>query len=157
MHVRAERRHLLGQRGQSTVNRTVPFQLVGIASLIAGCDTLGIARACTEIGCRSGLQVNFNAPAARVVRVEIRVYGPGSQPVLVYDCTTSPGCSNGAFFPDFSASAASITVVTVSGSQTTNMEIEYTVTRPNGPDCPPECSNATVVVGVPSETSAPAL
>jgi len=140
------------------MNRTLLLPLVGFASLIAECDTLGIARVCTEIGCRSGLQVNFNAPAASVVRVEIRVNGPGSQPVVVYECgTTSLGCSNGAFFPDFSAAAASITVVTASGSQTTSMPIEYTLTRPNGPDCPPECSNATVVVGVPSEASASAV
>jgi len=135
------------------MRRASPFLVVGIAFLSGGCDLLDYGKACTEIGCRSGLQVNFDAPATGVLRVEVRVNGPGSQPVLVYECGAAAlGCANGAFFDDFDAPAALITVVSANSSQSTNVELDYIVTHPNGEDCPPDCSNATVVVAVPSET-----
>jgi hypothetical protein len=49
-------------------------------------------------------------------------------------------------FPDFTP--ASVTIRVLTGTQTTEVTRQpmYEVTRPNGPECPPECRNARVIV-----------
>jgi hypothetical protein len=48
------------------------------------------------------------------------------------------------------ATRVTIRVTTASGSRVTEVgNVEYRITRPNGPGCPPECLQATVVVELP--------
>jgi hypothetical protein len=127
-----------------------PLALVAAVAGLAGCNSLG-PHTCTLIGCQNGLTVRLSTMPAAPFRVELRVASPTSQPAYVYDCSNPASCAQGAFFPDFSGEHAFVTVVTSAGTRTTEVtRIEYRVSRPNGPNCPPECRQATVTADVPA-------
>jgi hypothetical protein len=123
-----------------------PLALVTALAGLAGCNSLG----CSLIGCQNGLTVRLSQTPAVSFRVELRVTSPTAQPAYVYDCANPALCAEGVFFPDFSGEHAFVTVVTAAGTRTTEItRIEYRISRPNGPDCPPECRQATVTADVP--------
>jgi hypothetical protein len=127
-----------------------PLALVAAVAGLSGCNSLG-PRSCTLIGCQNGLTVQLSAMPSAPFRVELRATSATAQPVYVYDCSNSAACGQGAFFPDFSGDHAFVTVVTSAGTRTTEItRIEYRVSRPNGPDCPPACRQATVTADVPA-------
>jgi hypothetical protein len=120
--------------------------LVAAAGL-AGCNFLG----CTLIGCQDGLTVQLSAAPDAAFRVELRVTSPTSQPAYVYECENASQCAQGVFFPDFGGDHVFITVATATSARTTEISrIAYRVTRPNGPNCPPTCRQATVTADVPA-------
>ena len=127
-----------------------PLLVVSTLAALAGCNFTGL-HACTLIGCQNGLTVRLSATPAAPFRVELRVTSSTSQPVYVYDCSNVERCAQGVFFPDFSGEQAFVSVVTDAGTRTTEItRIQYRVSRPNGPNCPPECRQATVTADVPA-------
>jgi hypothetical protein len=131
----------------------IAYGLAIIAALagLGGCDSLLPPRSCPQAGCEDGLIVELSAMPSAPFRIEVRVSSPTSQPAYVFECQSTAPCGPGAFFPGFSAERAFVTVVTANGSRTTEIpRIEYRVTRPNGPVCPPECRQARVTANVPA-------
>ena len=125
-----------------TIPREVlTITLVLVAAFGSGCGVVGPS-ACTLIGC-TGLVVEVTG-------------APGQTPVTVVvtapdGSTRSSTCSSTAgtcpvSFPDFTP--ASVTIRVLTGTQTTEVTRQpvYEVTRPNGPECPPECRNARLTV-----------
>lgn len=136
--------------GSPAVRWLRPLVLVSALAGLAGCNSLGL-HACTLIGCQNGLTVQLSATPATPFRVELRVTSPTAQPAYVYSCSSPATCTQGVFFPDFSGEHAFVTVVTDAGTRTTEISrIEYRVSRPNGPNCPPECRQATVTADTPA-------
>ena len=143
------------------------FAVVAATATVASLASLGGCSGlwwgpCTLIGCRSGLRVHLVATPADPFRVELRTGSPTAQPAWVYDCPSPTLCTDppegvaiispggvqrGIFFPDFSGDHAFVTVVTGTSRRTTEVTaIEYHVSRPNGPHCPPACRNARITV-----------
>ena len=121
----------------------------GLAGL-GGCGALAPG-ACTLIGCQDGLMVQLATVPSGDFRVELRATSPTSQPVYVFVCGSNTSCQHGVFFPGYGEDQAFVTVVTSAGARTTEVTgIRYRLTRPNGPNCPPECRQATVAADVPS-------
>ena len=113
--------------------------------LLAGpaCNVVGPS-ACTLIGC-TGLVVEVSGAASQTPVTVVVTAPDGSKRTA--NCTTTTGTCP-VSFPDFTP--ASVTVRVSSGTQSTEVTVEpaYLTTRPNGPECPPECRGARVTVAL---------
>lgn len=113
--------------------------------LLAGpaCNVIG-PRACTLIGC-TGLVVEVTGAAAQTP-VTVVVTGPDGS-ARSATCTAATGTCPVSFV-DFTP--ASLTVRVSSGTQSKELTVQpaYQLTRPNGPECPPECRSARVTVAL---------
>ena len=125
---------------------TMPREVLAIAlALVAafssGCDVLGPS-ACTLIGC-TGLVVEVTGVPGQTPVTVVLTAPDGSTRSAT--CTSTSGTCP-VSFPDFAP--ASVTIRVTTGTQTTEVTRQpaYEVTRPNGPECGPECRNARVVV-----------
>jgi hypothetical protein len=127
-----------------TIPREVlAIALVFVAALGSGCDLVGPS-ACTLIGC-TGLVVEVTgAPGQTPVTVVVTAPDGSTRSAI---CTSATGTCP-VSFPDFTP--ASVTIRVTTGTQTfeETRQPMYAVTRPNGPECPPECRNARVTVAL---------
>jgi hypothetical protein len=117
-------------------------------ALLAGC-TGGINGACTLIGCQSGLTVNLaQAPAGSY---SIEVFTPSSQngAHYVFQCASAASCGTTAFFAEFTPASVVVRITTETGGREEYVTPSYQKSRPNGPNCGPECIQATVTVALP--------
>jgi hypothetical protein len=113
--------------------------------LLAGpaCNVVG-PRACTLIGC-TGLVVEVTG-AASLTPVTVVVTAPDGS-TRSATCTSTTGVCP-VSFPDFTP--ANLTMRVSSGTQSTELTVQpaYELSRPNGPECPPECRSARVTVAL---------
>ena len=113
--------------------------------LLAGpaCNVVGPS-ACTLIGC-TGLVVEVTGVASQTPVTVVVTAPDGSTRNAI--CTAATGTCP-VSFPDFTP--ASLTVRVSSGTQSTELTVQpdYLLTRPNGPECPPECRGARVTVAL---------
>jgi hypothetical protein len=107
-------------------------------------------KVCTLIGCLNGLQVQLVQPVIGTYRVELFANATDTQPLRTYDCAGG-GCGSYVVFDDISLTSAVVRVTSSRGVRTTQFaSIVYTSTpNPNGPDCGPPCTQATVTADVP--------
>jgi hypothetical protein len=127
--------------------------------------------ACTGIGCQNGLEIEFMRSAwpAGEYRIQVDVDGAmtsctGTLPLNACDsgpsfaCTGAPGVrlsESGCALPASGQGLAGMSLETTSASRvtltiehagaligTTTLQPEFRQVRPNGPDCPPVCTNA---------------
>ncbi|HEU0012273.1 MAG TPA: hypothetical protein VFQ45_01245 [Longimicrobium sp.] len=111
--------------------------LVAFLGLLAGCG--GIAGVCTEIGCATGLTVRLGAAPAGGYRVEAIVAG---QEQRVHECAAGTTCE--VLFEDFAPQQVTVRVTGGGAAREETFTPSYQVSYPNGPECGPECRNATV-------------
>lgn len=114
-----------------------------LAVLLAGCAPAAPApRACTKIGCESGLAVEVEGTPQGSYRVEVRAAGETPR---VRECPSPPECSQ-IFFADFLP--AEVTVEVIAGAERSSRTVrpQIEVVEPNGPGCPPTCRQARVTV-----------
>ncbi len=112
-------------------------------ALLAALACRSPALVCTAIGCDDGLQVDITATVAQGT-VTIEASAPGT-PTRMASCTLTNGrclITLGQFTPD----AVTLVVTSSAGTVTTSLQPAYTISRPNGPDCPPTCRSARVAV-----------
>jgi hypothetical protein len=124
---------------------------LGAALAAAGCSgssAPGGARMCTEIGCSNGLLVRLAGTPAGPVRVEI--LGDGGAARHVYECGKPVECADGVFFAELASGDVRVRVTSAAGTLTHAARPAYVLTRPNGPDCPPVCRQATLTVPLPA-------
>lgn len=113
----------------------------------AGCN---LTRACTLIGCHSGLTVELNGPAPSMYRIEVSS-GPSLGATYAYDCPGGPSCASGSvMFEDYFPTTVTVKVVTPGGTTTKTFNPTYTESFPNGKGCGPACRNGRVTVEVPA-------
>jgi hypothetical protein len=134
--------------GRRHVNHIVgrwPGVAAALVMLCAGpaCNVVGPS-ACTLIGC-TGLVVEVTGAAGQTPVTVVVTAPDGSTRSAT--CTTATGTCPVSFL-DFTP--ASLTVRVSSGNQSTELTVQpaYQLTRPNGPECPPECRSARVTVGL---------
>ena len=107
-----------------------------------GCDRSPIDdRACTLIGCQSGLTLELEG--AIDDHYTITATADGEQ-VRFVSCSEAGPCS--LFFQDFTPSAVTITYESGGRTVEETFTPEYVRSQPNGQGCPPVCFNATVVL-----------
>lgn len=123
---------------------------LSIAALVAGLVVLlgGCApRACTEIGCASGLSISIANPPGGAYHLQVDV--PGERTRVVQCGDAEGGCASGTFFlPE--TTPAQLTVRVVSAGKVIDSKTvrpSYDTFRPNGPGCPPLCRTARIQLG----------
>jgi hypothetical protein len=116
--------------------------IILVGSLAPGCGTSERLEACTLIGCDSELRVVLTAPPAEPYRVE--VFEPSTPSRRVAECNSGGVCS--LRFVDYTPVQVTIEIITASDTLRRSATPSYAVSRPNGPQCDPECRAATVTV-----------
>jgi hypothetical protein len=104
------------------------------------------AVACTMIGCESGVTVQLSSLPAVPFSVELT---PAGGAATLKECVASDACGTELFFSGVSADSVTIKVTSGAGESVTRARAEYATTRPNGPQCDPECRQARVAASVP--------
>jgi hypothetical protein len=117
----------------------------GVA-LLAGCKGI-INGTCTLIGCNSGLIVALAQAPTSAYRIE--VFSTPDGPHYVFDCPNPAQCVPEAMFDDYMPASVTIRVTTSAGTREQTAQPAYSVSRPNGPNCEPECRQARVTVALP--------
>ena len=117
-------------------------------SSTSACSSITIG--CTKIGCESGTTVHLASLPSGPFRIELRA-GPPTGVAYVFECTDTASCRQDVFFPGMIADHFWVTVRAGAATRTTEIiTVTYTVTRPNGPNCEPECRTALVTAQIPS-------
>lgn len=116
--------------------------LIAAALLAASCSPVG-PRACTQIGCESGLTVELQGTPDAPFTVSATADDGDTESIT---CTETEACR--LFFQDFTPDRVTITYEAAGRTVQQSFTPQYTRSRPNGEDCPPECMNATVVLDV---------
>ncbi len=129
------------------MSRWMPFLAVAVFAA-HDCGNPISGRVCTLVGCLDGLTVRFSPLSTVPYKLTVTV--AGDPPTRVVDCSNLANCQGYPFFPGVSAALVTITVTTAGGSHSYVVAPQYQTTRPNGPDCPPECKQATVTLDPPT-------
>jgi len=114
-------------------------------ALLAGCN--GISGACTLIGCDSGLIVALSQTPTSAYKIE--VFSSPEGPHYVFDCANPAQCGSEAMFNNYLPQSVTIRVTTTAGTREQTAQPAYSTSRPNGPNCGPECKQARVTVALP--------
>jgi hypothetical protein len=129
---------------------TAAAALVGVATIFATsgltCIPIDGGVACTEIGCNDGLSVDLtgNVPTSGTVEAEDLDSGEiRSEAIQVIQGTAN------IFFAEFTPTNVTVRVMDDSVLASVDVAPTYETARPNGPDCPPECSQARLSINVP--------
>ena len=132
-----------GSAGRLGLTRLdVRLAIAVLAMTLSSCDPDERLQACTLIGCESGLRVVLTTPPAAPYRVE--AYVPGSAVRQMRQCNTGGTCD--ITFVDFTPAQVTIEVITTADTVRRDAAPAYQISRPNGPQCDPECRSATVTV-----------
>ena len=118
---------------------------IGILLLFClACSSNGSGpRACTLIGCVKGLNVVVNSSLQQDYTVNVK---SGTQQLATATCRAGQPCN--VFVENQQPASVVVEIVTPDGTVQRTFNPQYVATRPNGPDCPPECRQATVTVNV---------
>ena len=100
-------------------------------------------RVCTLLGCNNGVAVEVNNSLQQSVTVTVQA---GAQVIHTFQCDPGQPCR--AFVDNQTPEEVTVHVQTAQGTVSRTYRPEYKMNRPNGPDCPPECRQATVTVNV---------
>lgn len=130
-------------RKERTLNRLIVLAALSVAgSALISCNPLE-PRACTLIGCNSGLRVEIEGTPS----------GPFTLTATAGGASESVSCEQGTacdlFFEDLTPSQVTISYESGGEEIEQTFSPSYTRSRPNGEDCPPECVNGTVVLELP--------
>jgi hypothetical protein len=120
---------------------------VASMTLAMACDNFNVA--CTLIGCVNALEIKFDRPAAFPYKVELTTSEGAKH---IHDCASATFCqATGVAFFNLQPATAIVKVTTPTGTTTTTVQPTYTTSRPNGPNCGPECvaGSATVPISGP--------
>ena len=120
--------------------------LATLAPLGLACSAFTSEGPCTLIGCSDGLVVRVDGAADGTTTIELRM---PLRPPKVLTCGGPAQCASGVLFEHETPEHATIVVTSGGREQVMDAEPAYVTGRPNGPDCEPECRQATVTVALP--------
>ena len=98
---------------------------------------------CTLIGCTDGLNVVVNAALQQDFTVTVT---SGGQTLHTFTCRSGQSCH--AFVENKTPATVTVALATGMGPVSKEFTPEYKINKPNGPNCPPDCRQATVTVTV---------
>ena len=122
------------------MRRRIIIACIAIAAASAGCGVFTDERACTLIGCYSGLEIEIQTLPPTSLLLSVRL--PDGT-VLARECLPQL-CVLGAFFEGVDAPTVEIAVTMNGHTETFTKDLTYVSAHPNGEDCPPVCSVALV-------------
>ncbi|MEX1181829.1 MAG: hypothetical protein WEF86_01240 [Gemmatimonadota bacterium] len=113
----------------------------GLAACTTACTT-PVARSCTLIGCVDGLNVELMGALPSSYTVTVRA---GSVERTI-ECTPQNDCRGRIFVEGVTAARVEVAVVGAGVDVRREMTPSYGTSYPNGPDCPPACTQGNVTV-----------
>ena len=120
-----------------------------LVTTLAGCNSNepAMPRACTLIGCVSGLQVEITGalPAAYSLRVDVT--GSSTAPRTI-TCDAGTQCANPVMFEDFTPDSVVVELRADTAVRRIEQRVTYQTSQPNGPGCPPTCRQAMIRIGL---------
>ena len=123
--------------------KNLSFGIFGLL-VVSAC---GRAVYCTLIGCDDQLTVALaSAPAAGPWRVDV-VTANGE--TASFECPDASRCGASAIFRNFAPTRATVTVTYGGRTGSTQVTPSYAQVQPNGKECGPICTQATVTVPLP--------
>jgi hypothetical protein len=104
-------------------------------------DAPEVQQACTLIGCADGITVTIDGDVPTTYTVALL---DGDRELTTMECQAGSPC-------EVMATGAQPEEVTVeirsdAGTERRTVALQYETTRPNGPDCPPECRHGRGLV-----------
>jgi hypothetical protein len=102
-------------------------------------------QACTRIGCEDGWSVEIGEGVVLPETYTIRVVVDDAV-VASRTCSSAQPCGAQVFLAGVTAEEAQLEIVGGAEPLRWTVRPEYSVVQPNGPDCPPTCTQARVVV-----------
>ena len=109
--------------------------------LLVACSNPTSDTICTLIGCSSGLMIALPANVTTPFTIRINPQRPAP---LVIQCDATTHCGDPVLVEDFTPDNVTIRVEWAGGNVEKNFTPVYTAYKPNGPDCAPTCTTATV-------------
>jgi hypothetical protein len=114
----------------------------GLALLVTSCSSRSEDPVmCTLIACSDGITVELQGDVPSSYTVTARA---GTQ-TRTRECSAAQPCAP-ILFENFTPETVTIEVTTAAGTVRREITPEYRTVRPNGPDCPPECRQARIVI-----------
>ena len=111
-----------------------------------GCSDDFYPQVCTQIGCDSGFRIEIEGDLPD--RYTVTLEAPGAESRTM-ECP-SPFCGpSTVVVVDFAPETVEIRLEGEGLDYVETFEPDYTTIFPNGPDCPPECRQATIRIEVP--------
>ena len=110
---------------------------------VAGCSAVSEPHGCTLIGCNDGLNVVVNASLQQDFTVTV---SSGGQTLQTFTCRAGQQCFG--FVENQTPATVTVSLATSTGPVSKQFTPEYRINKPNGPNCPPDCRQATVTVTV---------
>ena len=125
--------------------RSTVLIAIAAAALCACAASTEPQRVCTLIGCENGLAVEVTHSLQQSFTVDVRT---GTQSIHTFSC--DPGQTCRAFINNQTPADVTVTIDAGGGQQPISKVYRpaYTLNRPNGADCPPECKQATITLSV---------
>lgn len=118
-----------------------------LALALAACSQGPTAeKACSAVGCASGLAVTFDGVAPDSTTITVRATGGE---VRTWTCGVEHNCNGPAFFEDFEPDSAEIIVTSKLGQTTQEVHPQYKPVYPNGVQCGAACTAGAVKVQLP--------
>lgn len=116
-------------------------------ALLAACTRSPNETACTLIGCASGVTIEVLGSIPEGSRITLTPAHPNGLARSVV-CTAESPCAGPILIEEFAPETFTVRVSGEGVDFERTFSPAYTVSRPNGPDCPPECRNATITIDV---------
>lgn len=130
--------------------------VVAMGLVLSACQDLPQPKACSLIGCESGLTLTFEAAAPERFRFSLSASDgetrQGECPAINAQDAVCLG--DRVLIPRFTPTQLDLSLSVGEQTSTQSFEPEYKNSRPNGPDCEPECKQATLRVKLPASTDA---
>jgi len=127
------------------MKRTMSAALV---ALLAGC-TGSLDQVCTLLACENGLTVNLTQAPAGAYSIEVFTAAAANGPHYIFQCASAANCGTTTFFAEFTPANVVVRVTTQAGTREESVTPGYQQVRPNGPNCGPECKQASITVALP--------
>ena len=124
------------------MNRLIKiFTGVFLFSLINSCSPAPQPKACTELGCYSGLYINLKGDRPMEFKIIIKSSG---KELATKECSTSKQCPDSILFQDLKEKSLTLEYTSNGQTRSENFTVAYQTVRPNGTQCPPVCEQANV-------------
>ena len=122
----------------------LPIVLLAGLVITSCASNTGPERACTLIGCDNGVEVQVVHSLGQPFSVTVR--NTLGDPMYSFICQPGQPCR--AFIAGQTPQDVRVTVNAPQGEVSKTFKPEYKISKPNGPDCPPDCKQATIVMNV---------
>lgn len=126
---------------------SIRYLALVLFAAVTSCSRNEPVTACTLIGCTDGVAVELETVPQAPFSVEVTPLPGGA--ATIKECAAAEACGRTLFFEEVRADSVEVKVTSAAGTRSVRARLSYATTRPNGPQCDPECRQARVAVPVP--------